>query len=448
MLCSVILLINFTGCQKKNCDILLTAVSQLDTAQHTEQLHEYDSPYTICYKNKDNTYSLYIFASPIQYKINDGKYAIIDNTVVKSEKEGFAYANKANEIKTYFPETLDKYFRVEKGDIFQEFKPSIECKGFSKAECIIFTNMYGDKVSAVRYRREDMDMVFYPTKSGIKVEIVLKKEPADKKFGFSLKTKASLFKNLQNGYILFKNGGENESIIYQPLVQYTTDSGQQLDITTQMNIEKKEGDYYVEMIINDAIFKNAKYPVKFDPSFELYLNKMPDTSVYSKFGINSYLKHYAVIGDHPTLGEGYHFARLRLNYFMTLQSENIKSAIYFIKPLWNNLNSYAYKAYESAEQWSSTKILWESKSQSGDVIAQRAMISEGNLQLPMDEYVKACFEDYSWEKESVGFLIKIEKENAYSILATSDNSLYPPFLKIDLKALPCYFEAKEDINQG
>ena len=47
ILCSTILLISFIGCQKQDSDILLTAVSQLDTAQHTEQLHEYDSPYTL-----------------------------------------------------------------------------------------------------------------------------------------------------------------------------------------------------------------------------------------------------------------------------------------------------------------------------------------------------------------------------------------------------------------
>ena len=84
ILCSAIFLMSFIGCQKQDSDILLTAVSQLDTAQHTEQLHEYDSPYTICYKNKDNTYSLYSFASPIQYKISDGNYAISVNNVVKS----------------------------------------------------------------------------------------------------------------------------------------------------------------------------------------------------------------------------------------------------------------------------------------------------------------------------------------------------------------------------
>lgn len=35
---------------------------------HTEKLADFDSPYTLCVKNEDETYSFFIFASPIQYK--------------------------------------------------------------------------------------------------------------------------------------------------------------------------------------------------------------------------------------------------------------------------------------------------------------------------------------------------------------------------------------------
>ena len=63
------------------------------------------TPYTVGYPNRDGTYSLYIFSSPVQYPTGDG-YAVIDNTVVASGKEGFAYENKANEIKAYFPPSL------------------------------------------------------------------------------------------------------------------------------------------------------------------------------------------------------------------------------------------------------------------------------------------------------------------------------------------------------
>ena len=55
------------GCNKTE-DVLNTSIAQMQMNQnkHAEQLHEYDSRYTICYRNTDNTYSMYIFSSPIQ----------------------------------------------------------------------------------------------------------------------------------------------------------------------------------------------------------------------------------------------------------------------------------------------------------------------------------------------------------------------------------------------
>ena len=158
-LMSLLIILFITGCNDENSTILSTAISQIDmkTNGHIEQLEEYNSPYTICYKNKDDTYSMYIFASPIQYKDNSGKYAIIDNTVIESEKDEFKFENKANNIKTYFPATLSDSFRIEKDNDFLEFNLDWNIEGFLKVNQTIFTNMYGDKVSAIIYERKDMD---------------------------------------------------------------------------------------------------------------------------------------------------------------------------------------------------------------------------------------------------------------------------------------------------
>lgn len=108
----------FAGCANTNTNtnvrlgsVLITTVSRIDADmdEHIEQLHEYDSPYTICYQNDDDTYSMFIFASPIQYKTDSG-YEIIDNTVVVTEKEGFAYENKANEVKHIFRKHFQTLF--------------------------------------------------------------------------------------------------------------------------------------------------------------------------------------------------------------------------------------------------------------------------------------------------------------------------------------------------
>ena len=288
-----------------------------------------------------------------------------------------------------------------------------------------------------------MDMVFYPTKAGIKTEIVLKEKTEGGSFEFSLRTSLSWFENLQNGYILFKNGGEKESLVYQPLVQYTTEEGQQLDVTTQMKIEKEEGGYHVEMILNEDILEKAAYPVKLDPSFELYLNKMPDTSVYSKCDVNSYLRHYAVVGEHPVLGEGWEYVRSRFRYFSrSLKPSNVISSAYHTYVLFGNNSDDNTTLYELDTQWSSTNLIWSEKVAYGNAISDGEFRNR-KLKFDITEFTKECLKDPELGKESRGFLLK---SDAVKIIATSDNSEMVPFFRIDMKKLPKDFIGNESIN--
>lgn len=430
---------------------ITTALPSVDLKEngHITQLHDYDSPYTICYENSDNTYSMYIFSAPIQYKTDSG-YAVIDNAVVKSKKEGYVFENKANDIKTYFRKSPQEFCRVERKDEYIEFMPE-DSKGFSDAKHIAYTNMYGTKVDAVRYERKDLDLVFYPVRSGIKMEVVLKEKPKSGTFTYFLQTHGSSAINKQNGYVLFKNGNSNAALVYQPLVAYQKKEGEeQLDISSTMEVGGGFGVYTVKINLNPDILDDVdlQYPLKFDPSFELYLNKMPDTSVYSKFDTNSYLRHYAVIGEHPILGEGWEYARLRLNYFMTISPEAIYSADFFTKLLWNNSGSEKINAYAPTAQWSSTQATWKNKSMPSSLASEKTVFSNGYLHLQMTAFIRDCVHDPNWEKESVGILLKTGEEERYSLLSTSDNSLYPPYLKITLSGLPAYFEAKDNINES
>lgn len=75
-----------TGCDyETNPSNKFTSISQISCIQEeSERLSKYDSPYTICYKNKDGSNSIYIFDSPIQYESKNGRYEIIDNTLIIS----------------------------------------------------------------------------------------------------------------------------------------------------------------------------------------------------------------------------------------------------------------------------------------------------------------------------------------------------------------------------
>jgi len=134
-----------------------------------------------------------------------------------------------------------------------------------------------------------------------------------------------------------------------------------------------------------------------------------------------------------------HHLLCRRFFFKTLKSKNIKSAVYFEKPLWYNTEDF--KAYEATGHWSSSQMLWGNKSNSGGFIAGTSILPDRYFALLMTDFIKACFDDPEWEKESIGFLMRAENENAYGIMATSDNALYVPFLKIDLEKLPGYFDS-------
>ncbi len=434
-------------------EILSTAVSQINMKErnHVEQLNDYDTPYTICYKNKDDTYSLYIFASPIQYKTDNNKYAIIDNTVIESQSDEFAFENKANNVKTYFPNILSDMFLVENGSNYLEFKPRWNVEDFSEGRITLFTNMFGDTVSAVVYSHKDMDLVFYPTKSGIKTEVVFKRKPSKSELSFTVRSNASSFENKQNGYILFKNGVMNQSIIYQPIVQYDTNNSQQMDITSKMNIIKEEEDYHATVTINDCILNDpdTKYPISIDMSFELYLNKMPDSTIYSKRYVNNYLANYAMIGNHPVLGEGWHYIRYRLNHFFHADGKDIESATYYVRSLYSSDDSISTSLYRAEAQWSSTGIIWSDRINGTEQVSDTVKRGKNYLSFQINSYVKDCIEFYSWETETIGVLMKSESPgNSYEILATSDNSLYSPYILIKLKKLPDSFEKKENINNN
>lgn len=455
---ALLILLLFAGCGENNPlppteeapkTVAATPVEiDMEAQGHIEQMHDYDSPYTICYRNSDDTYSMYVFAAPVQYKA-EGGYQVIDNSLIPSEREGFSFENKANEVKTYFPKTLDGTFRIEKGTDYMEFVPQCSAEGFSAGEKTDFTNMYGDTVEAVIYKRNDMDMAFYPTKAGIKLEIVLKERPDSNDFFFRVETNAVGFENKKNGYITFLKGDQIKNIIYQPLVQYTKAGEAQMSTDAYMNVERKEGDTIVQMIVGGGIFHekgDTEYPVRLDPSFEMYLNKMPDSTVYEKKNVNQYLANYAVVGDHPYLGQGQHYMRLRLNYFMTVNGEDIQDANFFVRPLWSCGVPEDLRAYEAESQWSSTQMLWDCKVSEGEPL-QTYVQENGYWKLPMRDYIKECFADPTWQKESVGFLVRGEEVGKYGIIATSDHSLYAPYLRIDLNQLPTYFEAKDNINQ-
>ena len=428
-----------TGCDYENKPSnKFTSISQISGIQEKrERLSKYDSPYTICYKNKDGSNSIYIFDSPVQYESKNGQYEIIDNTLIKSDQENIYLENKSNEIKTYFPKNLKKPFQIVRQKDFMEFSVN-DIEKFSDAKLGTYTNMYGDEVCCALYEKENIDMVFYSTKSGIKSEIVIKNPIENPNISFTIQSSGKRVENKQNGYIRFtkKDDGEenevNAGLIYKPLVEYSIDDKKYLDVESTWDLHESKEKYILKIHLNEEIFNNENidYPIKLDPSFEMHQEKTPDSTVYSKFFTNNYLSNYAIVGIHPTLGEGIHYSRIYMNRYLFIEEQDIISADFHIKNLYGNSKNVAGLQMKSVDEfWSSGQIIWSSRVPSNDQTKYPIMNSEFTFDIT--QFVKKVVSDQTGNTEVNGLLIqKTEDFDGYSILATSDNSIFTPYIHL------------------
>lgn len=431
-----------------NNDALFSTISHVDLKcnRHVEHLTDYDSPYTICYANEDGTYSLYIYNAPIQYKTGDS-YTVIDNKIVLSEKDGFAFENKANEINTYFPDSLKEAFLVESNNEYMEFVLNEDISEFSKAvqkDCI---NMYGDIISAVVYESPNIDILFYSTRAGIKMEVIYKSKPSKNQLSFKVSSSSNSFVNNQNGYALFKSNTNNSGLIYTPIGMYRKEQEKHLDIASKIDVEKGEDTYNITITINQDVLNQAIYPLKYDLSFELYLSKTPDSTVYSKFDANNYLSNYFIVGEHPELGEGRHYTRFKLNQILYANSQDVIKSCFYSKNLYSKNESKNIFTYRPEEQWQSTQMTWDSAAKYGTEMISSEVSRKTNNYYEFDitDFTKQCLKDETRQIEDHGLVIKGTNDN-YNMFSTSDNSLYPTYVKIDLRTEPKGFVVKENIN--
>lgn len=446
---AILITISCSGCNEMN-EKNYSAISPIlnNIPRKAVHIKQYDSPYTIGYRNPDDTYTLYTFASPIQFRTNDG-YKIIDNSIIISERDGYLYENKSNNIKTYFPQKISDYFLVEYNHIFIKFKPCFDTSGFSDAKVKTLKNMFGDYVNSAVYESKNVDLIFYPVKSGIRLEVLIKSKEANSLYEFEVITSAKHYEDKKNGYILFKNKTDCEGVIYTPVVESYANNEDNInvnDLNNQAQITQiSDGIYKLSINHDFQVSGKTQYPLSFDTSFELYLNKIPDSTVYSETDYNMYLKQYVVAGTHPLWGEGIHYIRLRLQNIIGTDSTKIIKAYYGLKVLYTS-GAPTVMLSRCNQQWSSMQMVWDSHPLVGNEITKLEKQVEGYNQIDITSFVKDCYEDPDMLMESTGMILTAE--GGYIVCASSDHSLYPSYFTLQLTSQPSYFIEKQNINDN
>lgn len=403
-----------------------------------KDLNLFDTSYTKFESNNDGTYSFYVYAAPIQFEENK-KYYKKDNSIIESSNNNNVFENKASDKKTYFSKLLKDGLFIDDldGKVNVKFLDSID---FSDGQIIDFTNIFGDTVPAVSYVDEKLEreVVAYPTISGVYVEFIYQNELNISPI--SIDADADAIEKKGNGYLILQKGDTKKAIFYEPIIKYEDNN----ELLFNAGYSYQKTDNGVDIQITHEAKENSA-PVRIAFSIEKYVNKMPDTSLYSKANINSYLRSYAVLGYHELFGTGIEYLRFRVNHFLTTESGNIISAEYCVKRLDYKRNNQALSLYKKESKWQSMKAVWDKNPETGkEIIAENTSDSIGWVHFDITEFIKKCVDDTTWNTESYGGVLRCDNE--YAILATSDNSLYVPYIKIVMREIPSRINVIDKIN--
>lgn len=337
--------------------------------------------------NSDNTYSIYIFAAPIQYKTADG-YKIINNDIIGSSKDEYRYQNAGNEIQTFFFEKCEDGMYISREKDWLAFVPK-EAASLSEGIRQEYVNMYGDVVEAIDYVR-------------------IMKE------------------------------GENHAVVYYGLSK----SGDVIE-TSRFKLvgDLENGEEQMDFCINLEGVEETEYPLILDVSFELYRNKMPDSSVYSKLNENMYLNNYAIIGNEKNKGYSWEYVRFRINHFLSIRSDTVLEATYNTRCLFTSDKNFTSSMVLINKIWASTQVTWKTR-----VIleGQQSYKERRKGVYDITDFVKLCVEDQENFTEMCGCVL--QGESGYGIYASADNGCYIPYVHLKLSKKPRAFVARKNIN--
>lgn len=425
----IVWIMNLTGCANQKKEVV--------------DMSLYDTPYTKCIENEDGTYSFFVYSAPVQYK-EGGEYQDIDMSLVDSKDPEYAFENKASNIKTYYPVKLNEEFTIKdtKGSFDIQFVNISD--EFTEGKLERYTNIYGDEVQAVSYQNieEGTTVYVYSTYTGIRVEYQCKDRLYQPKI--IVKTQANSYREEKNGYIVLKRGDDKEIVIHDPVIK----NNEKLSWKGKFSCIHKSNGYHLTMNLDEKQVNSKEIKVEF--SIDRYVNKIPDTNICSKSMVNAYLKNYAIIGNHMDYGECWNYLRFRIKYFIDTDPDNIIDAKYYTKCLYGKKNLRELKMYTNVDQWSSTMMTWNDKlpiDEKRKVLCSEAKGVDNNwICFNMKRFVKECVEDIEWLTESMGCRM-VQENNDYTAIASSENSLYVPYLEIVLSELPESFRKIDIINQ-
>lgn len=428
--------------------------ANLADTYHTIRRMDQETPYTLVFENVDGTSSVYIFSSPISYKNQEGKLELMDSSLTKTtdrvmRKKGYSLENKSGDIKTYFPEDIDQQPLLIQGEQDTlSFSPYGTVSG--KLQKSTFTDVIGRPYdSAIYPNSTPLPIEYIPTDSGIMTNIIFHEKPETNELKFFVTPPDNTeIVVMDNQYIVFYDPQSNvpKALVYPSFLR---DSNGNYGMDCQIDLQEHEDEVMITWFLDDDFLNDSatQYPLTISPSFALYRNSQPDSTIYSKRpSDNYYLSDYAILSNRENQDKSLHYLRFRVNYFFGTYAENIKSARYVPTLLGGSSEPAVIEMLALNDMWGSTSVTWKKQYPTYGVECQTEVAGLGQYEFDITEFIKRCVRDDTWTREAYGLAMHAADGEAQKIFATSDHAFYRPYVRVDFYDMPWSFERQQSIN--
>lgn len=391
--------------------------AQAEEKDHVKRLYKQETDlHTVIFQNRDGSKTMYYYNIPVKYVDEKGVVRDKSNALEVPASRAlteYGFENKANDVKTYFPQKLDtgsgvllehtdiriemaperavKYAGVndnleqEKGRLPQDLltagmdaadnglAPGLQRKvnldavpapgvkqiiadEESSAEMVAYDDVFGDGTT-LRYA---------PTYTGFKEDIVLDSYTGMHEFSFIVKTHGlALVPHETSAYFVDPLTGEQKAWLGEILVHDSagvfSDSS---SYSHQYKIEKirQDEEYRVTLIVDPAYLRAPErvYPVTIDPSITINFRGIQDATIYSNYQSSEGLSGSIFVGNYSSrYGGSKGVARTLVQFpgfldnstYVSLWSNQIQNVTYYIRDLMCESDTVQIDYYRATKHW-------------------------------------------------------------------------------------------------
>lgn len=404
--------------------------------------------------NNDGTKTIYKFEKPIKYVNEDKKLQYIDNELVSSTKSNgflstYSYENKANSVKSYYSNSINKGILLENEDYSIRMTPVAQNNAIANKTTAIEQGIATDAVRYTDVFATGVDLEYISTNSGIKENIVIDEKMEIPEIKFTIITNNLTAECIDGTYIAFR--GNNSDVIKYTISQpYIKDSSGVNPISLDNGYtltQVKTNMYEVTMVLDEAFLEadSTVYPVIIDPMISIASDNFQDASVFSGTSTNYHSSQWNTVGYLSGKGIGLSYIKVtNTQDFIYVNPENVWEANYYAYEGSGTSTTMTVGVYDTNYyEWVSYATYSNLSNKLGALYntyiinASDTSNYENNwycfsIKELWKQWLKHSLGQASGKDQEYGFCLKdnAATSSTYKQFGSSENTVYNPYLEI------------------